>query len=211
MNRRLDSSQMLLHSFRRLRFVLPVSAIASVVVMIASTVPERKRLWTSPYRSAVSATNEKHSEEKRRAEIKQRFEQGVAMLQMGEYEHAITAFHRVLTLNPKLPEAHVNMGFAFYELGDYAGAQRFFEGALALSPALHNASYGIAISLLAQGKADQAKTAMRAYLDAIGPDHPRRKRAMEKLKEMERAASGRNTKSSEVPRIGRASKNQIEK
>lgn len=200
---------MLLHRFRRLGFLLPVSAIASVVLMIVSTVPEKKRLWTDPYRSAVGATNEKHAEEKRQAEIKQRFEQGVAMLQMGEYEHAVTAFHRVLALNPKLPEAHVNMGFAFYELGDYAGAQRFFEGALALSPVLYNARYGIAISLLAQGKADLAKIAMQTYLDAIGPDHPRRKRAMEKLKEMERAASGRNTKSSEEPRIGRASNNKI--
>lgn len=202
---------MLLHRFRRLGFVLPVSAITSIMVMIVSTEPEKKSLWTSPYRLAVSVTNEKHAEEKRQAEIKQRFEQGVAMLQMGEYEYAVTAFHRVLALNPKLPEAHVNIGFAFYELGDYAGAQRFFEGAQALSPAMHNASYGIAISLLAQGKADQAKAEMQAYLEAIGPDHPRRKQALEKLNGIERETSSRNTKNSEEPRIGRASKNRLEK
>ena len=34
------------------------------------------------------------------------------MLHAKQYEHALHAFHRVLELDPAMPEAHVNAGFA---------------------------------------------------------------------------------------------------
>ena len=68
------------------------------------------------------------------AEIGERFTQGVVMLHAKQYEHALTAFHRVLALDPAMPEAHVNAGFAL--LGDLGiqrgkivvGEQRFIPG-----------------------------------------------------------------------------------
>jgi tetratricopeptide (TPR) repeat protein len=135
----------------------------------------------------------RQEDDKLRRELAARFEQGVAMLQLGEFEHAVTAFHRVLVLAPGLPEAHLNMGFALYELKDYQGAQRFFEGAKALAPDFLNVEYGLALSLFAQGKAVEAVHHMAAYLSGLRQDDPFRKLAEEKMKKMESAMLARQT------------------
>lgn len=135
----------------------------------------------------------RQEEDKLQRELAARFKQGVAMLQLGEFEHAVTAFHRVLVLAPGLPEAHLNMGFALYELKDYQGAQRFFEGAKALAPDFLNVEYGLAISLFAQGKAIEAVHHMATYLRGLKHDDPFRKAAEEKMKKMESALLAQQT------------------
>src|SRR5215510_5188866 len=62
-------------------------------------------------------------------EIAERFSQGVVMLHAKQYEHALTAFHRVLELEPAMPEAHVNAGFALLGLNEPAAARDFFRSA----------------------------------------------------------------------------------
>lgn len=99
------------------------------------------------------------------------------MMQLGQYEYAITAFHRVLALDPKIPEAHINMGFAYLESGDPVGGRRFFEGALALSPRLANAHYGLAVSLKTLGDTMSARRSMERFLELSGADDPFRPRA----------------------------------
>ena len=132
-------------------------------------------------------------DEKRQRELAVRFEQGVAMLRLGEFEHAATAFHRVLVLAPRLPEAHLNMGFALYELKDYLGAQGFFEGAKALAPNFMNVEYGLAVSLFAQGKIVEAVHHMAAYLGKVKKDDPFREVAEAKMKKMESALLAQQT------------------
>jgi tetratricopeptide (TPR) repeat protein len=134
-----------------------------------------------------SAGTRKHVEGKRAEEIRVRFEQGVAMMQMRQYDFAVQAFHRVLELNPQLPEAHVNMGFALYEKGDFAGAQRFFESATALNKNQVNAYYGLAIAAFAQKNNAVAVGAMRAWLHLVPPDDPFRARGEAKFDEMQKA------------------------
>jgi Flp pilus assembly protein TadD len=168
-------------------FLILVS-ILLLVAMISVLLPRQAGVKAPPHRISGGPGKEAaHAETQRKAETKLRFEQGVAMLQMKEFQHAITAFHRVLELEPKLPEAHINMGFAFYELGDYPGAQRFFEGALALAPHLHNARYGLAISLQAKGDPAAAKIALQHYLAAVDADDPFRPKALLRLQEVEQA------------------------
>jgi tetratricopeptide (TPR) repeat protein len=133
------------------------------------------------------------TEGNRQRELAARFEQGVAMLRLGEFEHAVTAFHRVLVLAPRLPEAHLNMGFALYELNDYQGAQRFFEGAKALAPGFLNVEYGLAVSLFAQGKVVDAVHHMATYLGGLKRGDPFRKIAEEKMKLMESALLAQQT------------------
>lgn len=170
--------------------VVRALAIAGILafwlVLIAARMPPPST-YSNPSRISSGAGVVAHSEEKRKTEVKQRFEQGVAMLQIGQYEHAVTAFHRVLTLNPMMPEAHVNMGFAFYELGDFLGAERFFRGALALNSAVHNAHYGLSISLYAQGKTAEARLEMQSYLDVINETDPFYLKALAKLREIDGA------------------------
>ena len=183
----------------RLRSIIPLASsvgarrglailvsIPLLVAMITVLLPRPPGIKAPPHRLAGGPGKEAaHAEEQRKAETKRRFEQGVAMLQMKEYQHAVTAFHRVLELDPKLPEAHINMGFAFYELGDYPGAQRFFEGALSLAPLLNNARYGLAISLQAKGDPAGATAALQGYLAAVDVNDPFRAKALSRLQEIE--------------------------
>lgn len=98
------------------------------------------------------------------AEVRRRFDEAVVMLHARQHEHAVVALHRVLTLAPKLPEAHVNMGYALLGLGRVKEARDFFEGATVLAPAQANAYYGLALAWETSGDLAMATGAMRTYL-----------------------------------------------
>lgn len=121
-------------------------------------------------------------------EIDQRFQQGVMMLHAKQYEHALTAFHRVLTLDPKMPEAHVNAGFALLGMNDAAAARAFFEGAIALRKEQLNAYYGLAVAHEKLGDLGAARGAMRTYAHLAPKDDPYRRKAEAALWEWESAS-----------------------
>lgn len=118
-----------------------------------------------------------HVDQKRSEEIDQRFKQGVVMLHARQYEHATTAFHRVLLLAPTMPEAHVNMGFAMIGLKRYKEALDFFDGATALNRNQLNAYYGMAEAYEGLGDYRGALEAMEAWLHRANADDPFRRRA----------------------------------
>ncbi|HQQ72003.1 MAG TPA: tetratricopeptide repeat protein [Alicycliphilus sp.] len=121
-------------------------------------------------------------------EVKLRFDQAVAMLRQGEYEHAVTALHRVLVLAPKMPEAHVNMGFALLGLKRTKAARDFFESATVLKPDQANAYYGLALAWEASGDLAMATGAMRTYLHLARDEDPKHlARARAALWEWDRA------------------------
>jgi Flp pilus assembly protein TadD len=105
-----------------------------------------------------------HADDARAREVKQRFEQAVAMLHARQYEHAVTALHRVIELAPGMPEAHVNMGYALMGLARHDAARDFFSDAIDLQPEQANAYYGLALSLERLGDLEGARGAMRTYL-----------------------------------------------
>lgn len=174
----------------RLRAFCLIVSVFVLVPLILAGLP-RNLSFAATVPAAQGATHRPDGERQR--ELAARFEQGVAMLQRGEFEHAVAAFHRVLVLAPVLPEAHLNMGFALYELNDYQGAQRFFEGAKALAPDFLNVEYGLAISLFAQGKTIGAVHHMARYLSGLKQDDPFRKVAEEKMEKMKSALSAQQT------------------
>ncbi len=115
-----------------------------------------------------------------RDELRERFDQAVLMLHAKQYEHAVTALHRVLELAPRLPEAHVNMGYALLGLGRAEAARDFFEAATALRPEQANAYHGLALAHEQRGDLPLAIGAMRTYLHRAkdgDPAHLRRARA----------------------------------
>jgi Flp pilus assembly protein TadD len=129
----------------------------------------------APVAPAAAAAKMPHE-----AEVKRLFDQGVAMLHARQFEHAVTALHRVLALAPRLPEAHVNMGFALLGLHRTKAARDFFEGATVLNPGQANAYYGLALASEANGDLAMATGAMRSYLHLAReerPEHLRRARA----------------------------------
>ncbi|MEO5349343.1 MAG: hypothetical protein H7836_06830 [Magnetococcus sp. YQC-3] len=121
----------------------------------------------------------------REVEIRQRFEQGVAMLHIKQYDYAVTAFHWVLQQSPGLPEAHVNMGFALLGLGEAKVAQDYFQSALALRSSQMNAYYGLALAMAAAGDREGARGAMRTFLHLTPQTDPYFAKAQTVLEEWE--------------------------
>jgi tetratricopeptide (TPR) repeat protein len=137
-----------------------------------------------------------HKESRQRVEIEERFQQGVAMLHTRQYEYAMTAFHRVLQLDPKMPEAHVNLGFSLLGLKEYAAARDFFNTAIELRPNQLNAYFGLAEALDGLGDVFGAMQAMETYVHLAPKDDPFRRKAesaawelREKLDKQKQAAA----------------------
>ena len=124
-----------------------------------------------------------HAESRISQEIDLRFQQGVLMLHLKQYDHAITALHRVLQLAPQLPEAHVNMGFAMLGGAKYKEARDFFTGALALRPEQINAHYGAALANKGLEEYEAASAEMHMYLMLAATDDPYRAKAEQTLKQ----------------------------
>lgn len=118
-----------------------------------------------------------HADRKLREEVDERFRQGVVMLHARQYDHAMTAFHRVLQLAPRMPEAHVNAGFALVGLKRHKEARDFFDAATELRPQQANAYYGLAVALEGLGDLEAASGAMRTYLHLTGTEDPYRRKA----------------------------------
>ncbi len=131
-----------------------------------------------------------HAEKMAREELDRRFKEGVLMLHAKQYEHALTAFHRVLELDPQLPEAHVNAGYALLGMKRYQAAADFFDTATNLRPDQLNAYYGLGEALMAMGNRQGALQAMEAYMHRSPPDDPFRRKAEAAIWELRAAAQG---------------------
>lgn len=118
-----------------------------------------------------------HATQQRKTEIDLRFRQGVMMLHAKQYEHALTAFHRLLQLAPEMPEAHVNMGFTLLGLKRYKEALDFFDSASSLKSDQLNAYFGMAEAFEGLGDYRGALEAMEAYLHRAKADDPFRPKA----------------------------------
>ncbi len=158
----------------RLRaLVLTIGLVIAGGLAIAY-LPDRLRTSVA---NAPEEVRTAHAREKAETEIRQRFQQGVTMLNDKQYEQALKEFHRVLELAPDMPEAHINAGYALIGLGRFAVARDFFEGALALRKGQFNAYYGLAEALEGLNDLPGALGAMRAYLHLAPADDPYRRKA----------------------------------
>lgn len=113
-------------------------------------------------------------------ELRRHFDTAVLLLHAKQFEPAADALGRVLALAPRLPEAHVNLGFARLGLQQPGAARMAFETALGLEPGQANAYYGLAMAHEALGDVDLALGAMRTYLHLARDEdaaHLRRARA----------------------------------
>lgn len=109
----------------------------------------------------------RHAEQMRMQELTTRFDQAAAMLHMNRYEEAAVALHRVLELEPELPEAHANMGYALLGLGRLEEAAGFFAGAIDLRANQANAYYGLGVARSEMNDLEGALGAMRSYLHVV--------------------------------------------
>jgi len=129
----------------------------------------------------------KHAAQAKKQEIKKRFEQAVVMLHAQQYDYAVKALHRVIELAPRMPEAHVNLGYAFLGGGDAKSARDFFMSAIDLKQDQMNAYYGLAIAAEKLNDIEMALGAMRTYVHLSPKDDPYRARARSALWEWQEA------------------------
>ena len=122
--------------------------------------------------NGAMAGPEAHVSAVRRSEFDTGFEQAIVMLHARQYEHAVTALHRLLAIAPEVPEVHVNMGYALLGLQRHALARDFFVGATDLRPEQANAYYGLAVALDALGDRPGALGAMRSFVHLTRADDP---------------------------------------
>ncbi len=98
------------------------------------------------------------------------FGKAVRLLHGGKNKEALIAWRKVLKLAPKLPEAHVNMGFTLLSLGRPEEARIFFNSAIMLRATQANAYYGLALALNQLHDTRGAIRAMHDYLGYTDPD-----------------------------------------
>jgi len=104
--------------------------------------------------------------------LQQRFDQAIALLHAKQFEYAIIALDEVIKIQPRLPEAHVNLGFSYLGLKQYPQAVQSFARAIDLRPEQVNAYFGLAESYEALNDYESALGAMRSYIHLSPADDP---------------------------------------
>jgi len=162
-----------------------IAIVAGGLVIAASS--DGSLFGSRVHKASAPAGGQEHATDRTRQEIHERFQQGVIMLHAKQHQHAMTAFHRVLELDPAMPEAHVNMGFALIGLEQYGAARDFFDSAIALRKEQANAYYGLAVALDALRDRPGAVGAMRTFVHLSAPQDPYLRKAQAALWEWEAA------------------------
>lgn len=159
--------------------LLSLLLVVAIIAMISGIMHNPQFVPVDLIAADPQLEPQRHAQEARLKQIDTHFKQAVAMLHARQYEHAITALHRVLQLSPRLVEAHVNMGFALLGLKKSAAAADFFTTASQLSPYQANAYWGLAGALEQMGDLQGALGAMRTYIHLTPNDasHVRQARA----------------------------------
>ena len=166
---------------------LTVAAIAVIGFLITVAPSSDTAVPIASIRKADSGAKGQIIESPAAKEVAVRFKQGVSMLHAKRYEHAATAFNRVLTLSPKMPEAHVNMGFALIGMENYNGAREQFNQAITIRANQVNAYYGLAVALEGLGNMIGAIGAMESYIHLTREGDPYRTKAQAALWEWREA------------------------
>lgn len=159
------------------------TTLAAVILITALLLVAGLVKWWNTEPATVSRLE--HQRQMQQAELQKRFEQAVVMLHARQYDHAITALHRVLEIAPRMPEAHVNMGYALIGLAQHQAARGFFEAAVELNPRQANAYYGLALASEGLKDYEMALGAMRTYLHFAPAQDPHTARARSALWEWE--------------------------
>jgi tetratricopeptide (TPR) repeat protein len=156
----------------RLRALGLTLALVGVLGVLLATVSADSRGVRVAATQPTAGSEQDHARKMRLAEVDRRFSSGVVLLSGRNFDLAANEFHRVLELAPKMPEAHVNMGFALLGTQRYAVAKDFFTTAIDINTGQLNAYYGLALALEGLHDLAGARGAMRSYIHLARADDP---------------------------------------
>ncbi len=117
--------------------------------------------------------------------LQQRFDQAASLIHAGQFEYAITALDQVIKIQPRMPEAYVNLGYAYLGLEEYQTSAAVFSKAIDLRPNQVNAYYGLAEALEGMQDYEGALGAMRSYIHLSPPNDPFLAKARSAIWELE--------------------------
>jgi hypothetical protein len=156
----------------RLRALGLTLALVGVLGVLLATVSADSQGVRVAATQPTAGSEQDHARKMRLAEVDRRFSSGVVLLSGRNFDLAANEFHRVLELAPKMPEAHVNMGFALLGTQRYAVAKDFFTTAININTGQLNAYYGLALALEGLHDLAGARGAMRSYIHLARADDP---------------------------------------
>jgi tetratricopeptide (TPR) repeat protein len=94
------------------------------------------------------------------------FREGVAAQARGDFETAVEAYGRALQIQPRLAEAHANLGAVLARLGRQEEAVAAYERALAIDPRLTAARLNLGLAHYRAGRLSAAVEAFRSVFEA---------------------------------------------
>ncbi|MBL0122590.1 MAG: hypothetical protein IPP88_07595 [Betaproteobacteria bacterium] len=171
-----------------LSLVMVACAVIAVLVWGNDASDSRSRSGAVGDDANREARAHEHQSDAKAREVERRFKEAVLMLHAKQYEHALTALHRVLEFAPAMPEAHANMGYTMLGLKRFVAARDFFSSAIELRPMQANAYYGLALAFEAENDRARAIGAMRSFVHLAKPDDPFVRKARAALWEWQSAS-----------------------
>jgi Tfp pilus assembly protein PilF len=114
-----------------------------------------------------------------------RFNKASVLLDAGDYRSAVVDLEAVLAAAPDDVDARIALGIAYRGLGEYDRALGTWDRVLKTAPRHPDALWNVAV-LQMDFKRDESKArdALARYLQAAPEDHPRRKDAQARMKEL---------------------------
>src|SRR5262249_57162110 len=106
-----------------------------------------------------------------------------ALYAKGDVEGAIRSHREAIHLDPKLAQAHTNLGLALYDKGDFEAAIRSYREAIRLDPKLALAYGALGQALLGQGHFRDARQALRRCQQLLPPRHSLQRLAAQLLQQ----------------------------
>lgn len=165
--------------------IMSVLLLLAMLALLAGFVQRDEFARSGVAQPASSSAVTQPPLDPRMQQITLRFEQAVAMLHAKQYDHAVTALHKVIELSPNLVDAHVNMGYALLGLQRYKAAGDFFANAIRLDAYKANAYWGLASALEGLNDKPAALGAMRTYLHLAPAGDPYVRKARSAMWEWE--------------------------
>jgi tetratricopeptide (TPR) repeat protein len=142
----------------RLPAALPLALAAGTGVAMLVATRRQVETWRDSetvFRHAITVTGDNYLAEN---------QLGEALAARGRLDEAAPHYERSLRLNPRFPEAHVNVANAFARRGETAAAEARYREALALDPRLPEAHNGLGVLLAQRGDHAGAAREYRAAL-----------------------------------------------
>ncbi len=99
------------------------------------------------------------------------YAEGVQLLRTGHYHEAVTSFRLALRENPTDAAVLQQIAIAYTRIGMTEEAMRTYRAVLQTDSGASGAHYGLAFLLLREGKADEAASHLRTFLE-VAPRTP---------------------------------------